>query len=125
MIAINVDQRLVKDQVVCIDPTDDVETVKEELAASAAPGTDLAGFYAVLNQIDGMDSDLMVERYRIILEKGSLFSWATLLPSIVAALQMFIAKDGTLEEVPLAVSLVTTDESKVDQGAEVVAEEQD
>lgn len=120
---IHVRQRLVKDQILCIDPTDDFETAKEELSVGAVEGVDLAGFYAALSGIDGIEASFLIERYTIFLAKGNLYSWSELQEHVVSALELYVARNGKLEEVVAEVAPAAEPEDEREAEIEPVAEE--
>ena len=93
---IDVDQRLIRGSIL-VFMSDESDHTKKEFEQERN-GNALANFCQTVGELDGMEEEIFFGRYHIQVKKTPMFSWETLLPTILDALRTFIAKDGEIEE---------------------------
>jgi len=95
---IHTDQRLIRGIIAVFEHFDLGEGAEEDFRRDANNADQLISFCRAVTELDGMEEHISFHRYQIQMEKAPMFSWETLLPSILDALRTFVAKDGQLEE---------------------------
>ncbi|MDQ5949088.1 MAG: Nfu protein [Patescibacteria group bacterium] len=98
VVEIHVNQRLIQGSVLYFECSADSSEIGKEFKKQAINADNLLNFCKTVSELDGMEGEILFDRYTIQLSKASMFSWDEVLPHILNALQTFIAKDNTLEE---------------------------
>ena len=95
---VHTDQRLIRGTIAVFEHFDLGEGAEEDFRKEANNPNQLVSFCRAVSELDGMEEGVSFNRYQIQMMKAPMFSWETLLPSILDALRTFVAKDGQLEE---------------------------
>lgn len=98
VVIIHVNQRLIQGSILCFRMSDDSRHEKENLTKEAMNQEALINFCKTVSELDGMEEHILFNRYDIQLSKASMFSWDDLIPEILLALKMFVARDEQIEE---------------------------
>jgi len=95
---IHVDQRLIQGEIAVFEFEDFDLGEEEDFRKKAKNPDGLVSFCKTVSELDGMGGEIYFGRYDIQMTKAKIFSWGILLPHILEALRIFVAKDGQLEE---------------------------
>ncbi|MCR4279537.1 MAG: hypothetical protein NUV78_02230 [Candidatus Zambryskibacteria bacterium] len=98
VIQIHVDQRLIRGTILCFEHYDIGRHTKKEFKTEAMDADVLVRFCRAVSEFDGMEQQISFGRYEIQLQKASMFRWEQLVPHILEALRIFVARDENLEE---------------------------
>ncbi len=89
---VHVDCRLIQGQDVKY-PRDASKTQGERL------GTGLEAFLAAVLEMDGIEQEIRISRYKLRIVKARLYSWKSVAPLLVAALKSFIGNESDPVEI--------------------------